>query len=236
VADPNRALFESVIRLLAPVLDDLVFVGGCMTGLFVTDSAGGGIRPTKDVDAIVNVTSYTQYTSLAGRLRALGLAEDTTPGAPLCRWRHDAVIVDIMPIDSSVLGFSNRWYPAVIDTAQTWPIAGHHVRIVTPALFVATKLDAFHGRGGGDVVASHDLEDIITVVDGRPEIVREIAAAPADVRAYVASTFRELLANPDFIDALTGFLMPDAASQARRPILEERLRSLSGSGIRRPSE
>ena len=92
--DPNRALFESVVRLLDPVLDDLVFVGGCTTGLFVTDSAAGGIRSTKDVDAIVNVTSYAEYTSLAERLRALGLAEDSTPGAPLCRWRRDAFIVD----------------------------------------------------------------------------------------------------------------------------------------------
>jgi hypothetical protein len=70
-----------------------------------------------------------------------------------------------------VLGFSNRWYPTAIETAQTFPIAGHNLRIVTPALFVATKLEAFHGRGGGDVFASHDLEDIVAVADGRPEIV-----------------------------------------------------------------
>jgi hypothetical protein len=58
VPDSNRALFESVVRLLGPVLDDLVFVGGCTTGLFLTDSVAGGIRPTKDVDAIVDVTTY----------------------------------------------------------------------------------------------------------------------------------------------------------------------------------
>lgn len=58
MADPNRALLESVVRLLAPVLHELVFVGGCTTGLFITDPAAGGIRPTRDVDAIVDVTSY----------------------------------------------------------------------------------------------------------------------------------------------------------------------------------
>jgi hypothetical protein len=187
VPDPNRALFESVVRLLGPVLDDLVFVGGCTTGLFVTDSVAGGIRSTKDVDAIVDVTSYAEYTSLAERLRALGLAEDSTPGAPLCRWRREALIVDVMPIDASVLGFSNRWYPAAIETAQFWRIAGHDVRIVTPALFIATKLEAFRGRGRGDIFASHDLEDIVTVVDGRPEIVAEVGGADAEVRAYVGS-------------------------------------------------
>jgi hypothetical protein len=166
VADPNRALFESIVRLLAPVLDELVFVGGCTTGLFITDPAAGAIRPTKDVDAIVDVTSYAKYTALSERLRQLGLAEDSSPGAPLCRWRRGDLIVDVMPIDERVLGFSNRWYPRAIETAQTLDIAGHNIRVVTPALFVATKLEAFHGRGGDDVSASHDLEDIIAVVDG----------------------------------------------------------------------
>jgi hypothetical protein len=227
VADPNRVLFESVVRLLAPVLDKLVFVGGCTTGLFITDPAASGIRPTKDVDAIVDVTSYAKYTALSERLRTLGLAEDTTPGAPLCRWRRDDLIVDVMPTDATVLGFSNRWYPAAIETAQTFHIAGHDVRVVTPALFIATKLEAFHGRGGDDVVASHDLEDIISVVDGRSEIVDDVAAAVDDVRAYIGAEIRALLDNRDFTEALAGFLLPDPASQARRPLLEGRLRSLS---------
>src|SRR5919106_3794718 len=132
VADPNRDLFESVVRLLAPVLDELVFVGGCTTGLFITDTAAGGIRPTKDVDVIVDVTSYAKYTALSERLRALGLAEDTTPDAPLCRWRRDDLIVDVMPVDEHVLGFSNRWHPAALEAAQTVDIAGHNVRVVTP--------------------------------------------------------------------------------------------------------
>jgi hypothetical protein len=226
VADPNRALFESVVSLLAPVLGELVFVGGCTTGIFVTDPAAGGIRPTKDVDAIVDVTSYAQYTALSDRLRTLGLVEDTSEGAPPCRWRKGSVIVDVMPTDASVLGFSNRWYPMAIDTAQRLYIEGHAARVVTPTLFVATKLEAFHGRGD-DIFTSHDLEDIVTVVDGRPEIVDDVAAADEQVRAYIAAELRSLLENADFTEALAGFLLPDAASQARRTILEQRLRLLA---------
>jgi hypothetical protein len=132
-----------------------------------------------------------------------------------------------MPTDATVLGFSNRWYPAAIETAQTFHIAGHDVRVVTPALFIATKLEAFHGRGGDDVVASHDLEDIIAVVDGRPEIVNDVAAAVDDVRAYIGAEIRALLDNRDFIEALAGFLLPDPASQGRRRLLEGRLHALS---------
>lgn len=216
-----------MVRLLAPVLDELIFVGGCTTGLFITDPAASGIRPTRDVDAIVDVGSYAKYTALGERLRALGLAEDTTPGAPLCRWRRYDLIVDVMPVHEDILGFSNRWYPLAIATAHTFDIAGHAARVVRPALFIATKLAAFHGRGGNDMRASHDLEDIIAVVDGRPEIVNEIVAADAEVRGYIAAEIRALLDNLDFAEALAGFLLPDRASQARRGLLEDRLRQLS---------
>jgi hypothetical protein len=227
VADPNRALFESVVRLLAPVVDELVFVGGCMTGILITDPAAEGIRPTRDVDAIVDVTSYAGYTILADRLRNLGLAEDRSEGAPTCRWRHVDVIVDVMPTDERILGFSNRWYSTAIETAHSLQVAGLAVRIITPPLFIATKLEAFHGRGGDDVFISHDLEDIVAVVDGRPAIVDDVIAAPAPVQAFIASEMRSLLDSPDFLDALPGFLRPDSASQARRRILEERLRAVA---------
>lgn len=132
-----------------------------------------------------------------------------------------------MPVDEQILGFSNRWYPMAVETADMLDIAGHSVRVVAPALFVATKLEAFHGRGAGDVVASHDLEDIIAVVDGRPEIVTDVAAAETAVRGYIADEIRALLDNADFLEALAGFLLPDRASQARRGLLENRLRQLT---------
>jgi hypothetical protein len=136
------------------------------------------------------------------------------------------MVVDVMPTDAQVLGFSNRWYPAALATAELRRAVDRDVRLVTPVFFLATKLEAYRGRGGGDVSASHDLEDIVTVVDGRPEIVEEVAGAALDVRAYIAGEIQALVANPDFTDALPGFLLPDAASQARRSLLESRLRAL----------
>lgn len=229
MTDPNRDLFARVVRELHPLLDELVFVGGCTTGLLVTDVTAAAIRPTKDIDAIAEVASYAEYADLSERLRALGLLEDTSEDAPICRWRHrDGFIIDVMPTDEKILGFANRWYVPAIRSAQRVVIAAYHVQVVTPVYFVATKLEAFHGRGHGDVLASHDLEDIITLIDGRSELPAEIAASAADVRQYVTSEINDLLNDKVFVDALGGFLLPDPASQSRRSLLEGTLKVIAG--------
>src|SRR5579864_3229152 len=107
--DPNLPLLEAAARLLQPLLDELVFVGGCATGLLITDPATVGIRSTKDVDAITEVDSYAEYERLSDRLREIGLTEDHSEDAPICRWRHDDLLIDVMPTDQRILGFSNRW-------------------------------------------------------------------------------------------------------------------------------
>ncbi len=145
----------------------------------------------------------------------------------MCRWRHRDLIVDVMPTDERILGFSNRWYVPAIQSAQTVSVASNAVRLVTPVYFIATKLEAFHGRGARDVAMSHDLEDIIAIIDGRPEINGEIERSSVDVRTYIASEISQLLDNKVFMESLSRFLNPDSASQARRPLLETRLGAIA---------
>lgn len=103
VHDPNLQLLVTVARLLEPLLDEIVFVGGSVTGLLITDEASVGIRPTTDVDVIAEVYSYVEYDALSGRLRELGLLEDNREGAPTCRWCHGDSTVDVRPVDEQVL-------------------------------------------------------------------------------------------------------------------------------------
>lgn len=69
-----------------------------MAGLLFADPAGSGMRPTKDVDVIAELTSYAEYSNFSERLRAFNLQEDRSNGAPTCRWRHGDLVIDIMPI------------------------------------------------------------------------------------------------------------------------------------------
>jgi hypothetical protein len=126
-------------------------VGGAVTGLLITDEAAGDPRPTLDVDAIAAITSYAEYAAFGDRLRALGFAEDTSEDAPLCRWVHHGMVLDVMPLDAKILGFSNRWYPAAMEAAVSRMLSDDlDVRIVTAPFFVAPKLEAFQRpREGG---------------------------------------------------------------------------------------
>jgi hypothetical protein len=93
--------------LLKPLLGELVFVGGCATALLITDKAAPEVRPTFAVDAIAEITSYASYAEFSERLRKLGFQEDMREGAPTCRWRQQSTVLDVMPLDEKILGFTN---------------------------------------------------------------------------------------------------------------------------------
>lgn len=135
-----------------------------------------------------------------------------------------------MPLDEDILGFSNRWYKAAMEASLTRDLRDDlKIRMVTAPYFVATKLEAFKGRGGGDLLGSHDLEGVVPVVDGRETLSAEVRSAGADVREYVRREMAKLLADPAFIDALPGFLLPDVVSQSRIRIALGRWQDLARS-------
>ena len=223
--DPNLEYLRVVATALGDLCKDVVFVGGSVAGLLLTDPLAEGIRATKDVDAIVEATTLGQYHQVEKRLPALGFTRDASSEV-ICRWRHKrtGVLFDLMPTDPAILGFSNPWYPEAIATA-TWILLNDRVeiRVISGPTLVATKLEAFIGRGGCDHVSSHDLEDILNVVDGRPQIVEELRTASDALQKFVGEQFKTLLAQPNFENYLPGLL----TDESRVGIVLSRLRSMT---------
>jgi hypothetical protein len=210
------------LRAVALALDELatrvVFVGGSVTSLMITDPAAPPTRLSNDVDAVLPGVSRATYYAFEHRLRELGFAQRADE--PTCRWFKNELVVDVMPDDREILGFSNRWYASAAANAETRLIDGVTIRIVRPIWFLATKLEAFAGRGKGDFQASRDIEDIVAVVDGRPEFLDELTASPDDVRTFVRASFSDLLADEAFVIAIVGHLGGDSD---RATIVIERL-------------
>lgn len=133
-----------------------------------------------------------------------------------------------MPDDPEILGFTNRWYAKGIETAVRCRLTDTlDIRRLTPELFVATKLEAYLGRGQGDLLASRDLEDILLIVDGRPSIVSEVRDADRDIRHFIGEQFTALLQDHNFDHFLEGNLR---GPQGRADIVHRRFKAMSASG------
>jgi hypothetical protein len=145
--DSNLEQPVAAARLLRPLLKELVFRGGSVTGVLITDEGAGNPRGTLDVDAIAAIHSSAAYAAFGERLRALGFNEDISEGAPACRWIYQETVLDVMPLQERIVGFFNRWYGPAMKAAVTKTLSDDiEVRIVTAPFFVVTKLEAFSTR------------------------------------------------------------------------------------------
>ncbi len=81
--NPNFQILEIAVEKLGPLVDELVFLGGCATALLFTDSGAPPVRATRDVDVITEVGSLAEYHRLGDRLRDRGFQEDHSAGAQI---------------------------------------------------------------------------------------------------------------------------------------------------------
>lgn len=139
-----------------------------------------------------------------------------------------------MPGDASILGFENRWQRPALDHAQGVSLpSGPQIRAISPPYLLATKLEAWSGRGGGDHLRSHDLEDVIRLVDGRPEVINEVGGASEDLRSFLSREIATLLDQPRFLDAIDGTVVgfgrrSSGDGDRVEEIVLPRLRALAG--------
>jgi hypothetical protein len=220
--DPNLSVVSLVAHALGPARTDFMLVGGCAVGLLVTEQGRPSVRQTIDVDLVAEVTTLNDYYESLGKLKNSGFTEDQSDDH-MCRLKKGNLIVDVMPTQE-VLGHSvNRWYADAIKAAQevTLP-SGETINVISAPFFIATKLESFNGRGNGDFL-HHDMEDILNIIDGREELLGEVASADEAVRDFIRDEIDGYLANESFVDQLE-WVFP----QGRSAVVLRRLRELGG--------
>jgi hypothetical protein len=114
VPTASEVWLATVARRLGDLASEVVFVGGATIALLIDDPASMPVRPTDDLDMIVETSSRQRYYELETKLRARGFQPDRSEGAPLCRWTIDGITVDVMPTSAEILGFGNIWYSDAI--------------------------------------------------------------------------------------------------------------------------
>jgi hypothetical protein len=210
---------KAVNELLKGLGQDYVFVGGAVVSLYASRSTADVlIRPTDDVDVIVELASYGGYSKLDERLRELGFKNDITSGV-ICRYQVQGITVDVMPTDPAAIGFSNRWYPEGFQTAISHQIdKDTAVNIFTLPYFIASKWEAFKGRGV-DYRSSTDFEDLVYIFENAENFEAQMRGAPEHLIAYLNAEFGAVLDSEDFEEGLASHMAGGYHSPAPTEII-----------------
>ena len=197
----NRSMLTTVAKGLDYLLKDMVFVGGAIPELYV--SAGREIvevRQTEDIDCIVEITGRTQYAILEEQLRALKFVNDQKV---ICRWHYKNIIVDVMPTDKRILGFSNPWYKQGFSHTLSYPLEQNlSIQILPLPFFIACKLEALFNRGIKDLRLSKDWEDLVFLINHVDKIEEKINSSVHNVRSFIKNKFSELLVRPQVYESI----------------------------------
>lgn len=197
----NRQMLTTVAKGLGHLLKDMVFVGGAIPELYIAEGKQvAEVRQTDDVDCIIEIAGRKEYVVLEEELRALKFENEKKI---ICRWIYKGIIVDVMPTDERILGFTNPWYHQGIPHAITYPLENDlTIQILSLSYFMACKLEALFDRGMKDLRLSKDLEDIIFLVNYADHLKDEITLSEDTVKAFIQRQFRELMDKPELTEAV----------------------------------
>ncbi len=222
-------LLELACRALGPLREEVVLLGGASIPLWITDPAARPARLSNDVDVIVEVATYGAYQRFAEHLRERKFVEDTE-SKEVCRfvYREEAteLALDVIPTNESVLGFAGGWARQAFSAAERITLRSScEIRAATPPYLLATKIEAFNGRGKGDFLVSHAFEDVVVLVDGREELQRELERSEPELKRFVAEVIAQMRRDPLFRGGLEGAVGP--FDRERVPIVDQRLASMA---------
>lgn len=145
----NIEMLTVVAKGLRGLREKVAFVGGAIVDLYISYPADAEPRPTDDVDCVVGLTSRGRYYAIEEELRALGFKHSLGEG-PICRWEYCGIMVNVMPTEGKILGFTNLWYPAGLANTETAVLPdGQKVEVFSAPYFLASKVEAFLDRARG---------------------------------------------------------------------------------------
>jgi hypothetical protein len=208
----NIEMIQEVSKALQDLNKEVVFVGGSTVALYLNPDTANEIRPTDDVDIIIEIFTAAKYSVLSEKLLALKFIPDQSKNAPICRWKYLGIIVDVMPLEEKVLGFSNKYYKSGFKHKEELELPdGQQIFILPLAYFLATKLEAFFNRGAKDPRFSKDLEDIVALLSESKDF--NVVFDHGDLIEIIRPLLATLFNDGNVTEAMRGFLQSAVAGQ-----------------------
>lgn len=226
--DSNIAMLQLVAESLGDMKKKVVFLGGTIIPFLLTRKVPLDLRPSRDVDFIVDFDSKEELYEFEDELWEQGFKRVST-GA-VSKWKINDVSVDVLPA-GPVLDFNNKWCNEAMDHPRRANIGKGMVIDIMPApCFLGVKLTGFYRRGKDSYARSFDIYDLLVIMAGRPEIEKEIQEdASRELREYLSRELKILSCKgDDFHELMERFCRDSEAAKSVLPQALSRIRRIGG--------
>jgi hypothetical protein len=129
-----------------------------------------------------------------------------------------------MATEDGPLGPANRWYKIGFENLWTAKAKDQEIKILSAPCYLATKFEAFNDRGS-DYRTSHDIEDIIYVLDNRVGIVEEIQNDDYRIASFIKEQLQKIISKGMIQEVLMAHIHP-LMLEERLPIVEEKINQI----------
>lgn len=216
----NRGVIKIIARALGELNEQVIYVGGATVGLYINDPAADDVRPTKDVDISLSIATIAELEKIREELtrrKFIQTAEDDV----ICRFRYAEVKVDVMNTKAIGWAPANPWFAPGFALKEKVEVEEQIIQILPLPYFLATKFEAYNGRGKNEPRTSHDFEDIVYVLENRTDIAEQIITAPEDVKPFLKSEFESILKDSAKQEAILGNLYYETRDERFNMIIEK---------------
>lgn len=219
----NQTINLKVVEKLSVALEELnnevIYVGGAVVSLYVTDEGAEQPRPTKDIDISVQVSTYAEMDKLREKLAVKGIYPAPAETV-MYRYTYEDILIDFIPYEETSLGPTNRWLKPGFEKAYPITLGHSEIRILPVSLFLATKWEAFKNRGN-DPRTSHDFEDIVYVMDNNLEVVDSVAKADKEVQSFLKEMCEEIRSHQYRDEIIECHINPFTAQERKKLIIDK---------------
>lgn len=221
IGHKNETRIKVVAKALAELNQTVVFVGGAVVGLYCDDVARRESRPTDDVDVVIEILSRSDYATLEEKLRQIGFQPDSNSSV-ICRYKYHDIVVDIMPSEGEILGFTNRWYREGINNTVSVKLDSDvAIQVFEVAYFLASKMEALRSeRRGNDFRGNSDFEDIVYLFDNRTTLSTDLLQADTVLRNYFKDAIAQILDRPNIYEEVAANLEFPGQNERRARIVK----------------
>ncbi len=220
----NIAVVAEIAAALAEVKEHMVFVGGAVVSLYTDDPAADEIRPTKDVDLTLKIINLSHWEKLQDKLLKLNFSPDPFGQSICSSYKYKDISVDIMASEDGPLGSANRWYKIGFENLWKTMAKNEEISILSAPCFLATKFEAFNSRGS-DYRTSHDIEDIVYIIDNRTSIVEEVKFCDTRIKSFLVAEIQKIKTKGLLIEVLLSHIHP-LIIEERIPLIEEKINQI----------